>query len=210
MFRTSQRNQYRQQAKIRNSASPESPGGLPNPLAADSVIAEITTMFSNQAKAENKNTVPSQTDNNNQNNDVLQLLAKISSQLENMQKNEGQNTTPATATNNQQPNYSTDQQPDPQSAPKLQALLNQLLPNGNQGQAGETNSQPPNSAGSGTQSGQLNPQDAAQALANAQLELSQELEASLKKLKQVIAESEKLANKISNILNTENQDDTTN
>ena len=47
-------------------------------------------------------------------------------------------------------------------------------------------------------------QTAAQVLAQAQYELSNELEASLKKLKQVISESEKIANKISNLLGEEN------
>ncbi|WP_176215433.1 hypothetical protein [Sporomusa malonica] len=47
-------------------------------------------------------------------------------------------------------------------------------------------------------------QTAAQVLAQAQYELSNELETSLKKLKQVISESEKIANKISNLLGEEN------
>lgn len=47
-------------------------------------------------------------------------------------------------------------------------------------------------------------QTAAQALAQAQYELANELEASLTKLKQVISESEKLADKISNLLGQEN------
>ena len=47
-------------------------------------------------------------------------------------------------------------------------------------------------------------QTAAQALARAQYELANELEASLAKLKQVIGESEKLADKISNLLGQEN------
>lgn len=46
-------------------------------------------------------------------------------------------------------------------------------------------------------------QTAAQVLAQAQYELSNELEASLKKLKQVISESEKIAVKISNLLGEE-------
>jgi hypothetical protein len=46
-------------------------------------------------------------------------------------------------------------------------------------------------------------QTAAQALAQAQYELANELEASLAKLKQVISESEKLADKISNLLGQE-------
>ncbi len=47
-------------------------------------------------------------------------------------------------------------------------------------------------------------QTAAQALAQAQYELANELEASLTKLKQVISESEKLADRISNLLGQEN------
>lgn len=45
---------------------------------------------------------------------------------------------------------------------------------------------------------------AAQVLAEAQYELANELDASLKKLKQVISESEKIANKISNLLGENN------
>ncbi|WP_021170094.1 hypothetical protein SOV_22100 [Sporomusa ovata DSM 2662] len=47
-------------------------------------------------------------------------------------------------------------------------------------------------------------QTAAQVLSQAQYELSNELEASLQSLKQVISESEKIANKISNLLGEEN------
>lgn len=48
-------------------------------------------------------------------------------------------------------------------------------------------------------------QTATQVLAQAQYELANELEASLQKLKQVINESEKIANKISNLLGEDNQ-----
>jgi len=49
----------------------------------------------------------------------------------------------------------------------------------------------------------LNVQTVSQVLAQAQYELANELETSLKKLKQVISESEKLANNISNLLGDE-------
>ncbi len=69
-----------------------------------------------------------------------------------------------------------------------------------------------NSAQSGNQGGSqvkgggqsVTAQTAAQALAQAQYELANELEASLTKLKQVISESEKLADRISNLLGQEN------
>ena len=48
-------------------------------------------------------------------------------------------------------------------------------------------------------------QTASQVLAEAQYELANELDASLKKLKQVITESEKIAAKISNLIGQENQ-----
>jgi hypothetical protein len=51
--------------------------------------------------------------------------------------------------------------------------------------------------------GSVTARTAAQALAQAQYELANELEASLAKLKQVISESEKLADKISNLLGQE-------
>lgn len=49
-------------------------------------------------------------------------------------------------------------------------------------------------------------QTAKQILAEAQYELANELEESLKKLKQVISESEKIATKMSNLLGQESQD----
>ncbi|MDU4962124.1 MAG: hypothetical protein E6X17_15820 [Sporomusaceae bacterium] len=81
---------------------------------------------------------------------------------------------------------------------ELQRLLGQLLPPGRQqeqtassglSQSGLTQQQPAKTA-----------QTAAQALSDAQYELASELDSSLQKLKQVISESEKLAEKISRLL----------
>ena len=99
------------------------------------------------------------------------------------------------------------QRPDRQSVPpdalaQLQRLLGQLLP-ADQQPAGEENGV----SGSFGSSLQNQPakatQTAAQALANAQYELANELENSLAKLRQVIGESEKLAEKISQLLGEE-------
>ena len=58
-------------------------------------------------------------------------------------------------------------------------------------------------ANSGDQQNMMAVQNVSQVLAQAQYELANELENSLKKLKQVIAESEKIANNISNLLGAE-------
>ncbi len=69
------------------------------------------------------------------------------------------------------------------------------------GKQGQSGSQQQGGQSSGSQS--ITAQTAAQALAQAQYELANELEASLSKLKQVISESEKLADRISNLLGQE-------
>lgn len=109
-------------------------------------------------------------------------------------------------------NQSNDDPAEELVSQQLQNLFSQLL-QGNrtdgQGQMGQNNSGGGNQQGSGQkqQSDKKNSvavQTAAQVLAQAQYELANELEASLKKLKQVISESEKIANKISNLLGEEN------
>ncbi len=74
---------------------------------------------------------------------------------------------------------------------------------GNRQQAGQQNGTQTGGQSAGGEKA-TSAQTAAQALAQAQYELANELEASLTKLKQVISESEKLADKISNLLGQEN------
>ncbi|MDF2502195.1 MAG: hypothetical protein K0Q77_2909 [Anaerosporomusa subterranea] len=158
--------------------------------------------------------------------DVLGMLNQISQQLSQLQgpaqpMNQGQNQIaggsqqgqnggtvqntilPYQGSANSQGSGS--QQTDPVA--DLQRLVSQLLQNNQQQQLPQANS----NAGSNQAGGSSNQQiqqptavkTAAQALSEAQYELSVELENSLQKLKQVISESEKLADKIGNLLGEE-------
>lgn len=167
----------------------------------------------------------SKQDNTDQN--VLMLLQKISDQLDNMKSSSqgqtqcliGQQQAPASG--GQQQGQGSDgqqvqgnQQGEIAVSEQLQQLFSQLLQGKNSSsQAGIQDNQ--NSTQSQQNNDQANQQTksktnsmavqtAAQVLAQAQYELSNELEISLKKLKQVISESEKIANKISNLLGEEN------
>lgn len=158
---------------------------------------------------------------------VLMLLQKISDQLDNMKSSsQGQ---PQCANGQQQASVDVgqqlgqgssgqqmqgNQQAEMAVSEQLQQLFSQLLQGKNScGQAGsnvsQNSSQQQQNNDQGNQQAQnktnsMAVQTAAQVLAQAQYELSNELETSLKKLKQVISESEKIANKISNLLGEEN------
>jgi hypothetical protein len=163
--------------------------------------------------------------------EIVAMLQKINLQLEKMQQNEVRSSTKQEHTNEsadndtQQSSDNKSQQQtqqnadttnttsgmdDVQAAQGLQALFSQLLQGkGNSQQPAEQEKPQPASQNANEQSGgqQTNSvvaKTAAQVLAQAQYELSNELEASLQKLKQVISESEKIANKISNLLGEEN------
>lgn len=92
----------------------------------------------------------------------------------------------------------------------LQTILNQLLQNKAAGVQPEKGPESGAGAGTGQEQQESQPsapkeaKTAAQVLAQAQYELANELEASLKKLKQVISESEKIANKIGSLIGEEN------
>ena len=141
--------------------------------------------------------------------ELLQLLQKISQQLDNMRRFEtkgqiqGQNIQPpgtdsSVASLNKYP------------APQTQGQMSQETPAffgqrpmNNQEQPMES----PVAQSNGTVPTQQRTtlmQDSMGQVAQAQFELSQELEASLQKLQQVITESEKLATKVSNIIMQEN------
>jgi hypothetical protein len=167
---------------------------------------------------ENKQTQNTE-DSGNQKNmdqDILLLLEKINLQLENIRLNEQnreknpkqskvrqndengieelitqllKNSTNKSSINN--PN----QQLNAEKANNTNALLDQLL---NQSNTKSAAKEQPTSQQKSNDTLVL--QTAAEVLSRAQYELSNELENSLKKLKQVISESEQIANKISNLI----------
>lgn len=154
--------------------------------------------------------------------EMLSLLQKISQQLEELNKSQGQSPKPSSQDQPEQGQAQSRQQDGAQgrqggaaapggndSSPQdLQTLFSRLLQGENQNKAASS----PGGAQGGQQGGEaqksgksktVTAQTAAQVLAQAQYELANELEASLKKLKQVISESEKLADKISSLLGEE-------
>lgn len=188
----------------------------------ESFIAEMAKGFVEaQAKISGQQTGVNQ-------QEIYELLKKISWQLEgfdqqqrsqqNQQKNrqpqqsdssgEGQQSQSGKQGNGAQ--QQTGQQNEAQSAQELRSLFSRLLQDENQGACNTANAKQGESGGGiagGSDDGKpstVTAQTAAQVLAQAQYELSRELEASLKKLKQVISESEILANKISNLLGEDN------
>lgn len=162
------------------------------------------------------------------NPDIISLLQKVSSQLQQLQQ---QQATGQIRSNSLEQSYSeqgkklqnggqfqkigvtqynADQnvpsgskQPETMVTQELQNLFSQLL-------HGNTNSQSSKEQSPGINNDTINKantmavQTAGQILAKAQYELANELEASLNKLKQVISESEKIANQISNLLGESN------
>lgn len=165
----------------------------------------------------------------NQSNEIVSMLQRINNQLEKMQQSEsrndqtnqaggGQQAGSGNGDNGQQQNSAPQGQQgtapavDRQMTRELEAMLSQLLQSNDNDLQSSATQPNPNSANS-NQAGESSPnkqpnsklaQTAAQVLAKAQYELANELEASLKKLKQVISESEKIANRISDLLGEEN------
>lgn len=161
--------------------------------------------------------------------DIIGMLTQIAQQLSQLQEasqanqqGSGQNQTVSanaqtapfqtgqsgnTQQNQQLSAQANGQQPNP--ADELQKLFSQLLQTGQQNS--QQQGQPAASSGQGQEPGgssnqqnkKLAVKTAAQVLSEAQFELSVELENSLQKLKQVISESEKLADKISKLLGEE-------
>lgn len=190
------------------------------------MIADMTKGFL-QAQA----TVNNKTDQNNS-QEVVELLSKINSKLESLENslNTGtadqgqakQNTSSQSAQNQQtsQPQNKQPSSPNGQNesamSQELRNLFSMMPQNNTNEQNGAANSEQSQGTGQNNQeqnqsanSDNKNQQNiavqtVAQVLAQAQYELSNELEASLNKLKQVISESEKIAAKISNLLGEEN------
>jgi len=190
----------------------------------NNLVAELAQGFM-QAQA---NISDSFSNVNNQ--EIVLLLQKINKQLETIQQSTTNN---QSAVNNQQAASPVQTQSAQQTqgtqnqnskqgtsnnssnsngvSKELQTLFSQLLQGDSDNSTNTTSQQNNKNVCSSSDKKQKNnsgnslvAQTAAQVLAQAQYELSNELEASLNKLKQVITESEKIANKISNLLGEEN------
>lgn len=154
--------------------------------------------------------VGSNMNNQQMDNDMLEMLKQINEQLKQMQSqsNDSQQTQRPQSTNrNRTP------PPEAMVSEELNKLFIQLLKNQEeqQNQSEELDQaqnkepqfnkeQQEQASGKKSKNSAIAVQTAAQVLAEAQYELANELDVSLKKLKQVISESEKIAAKISNLL----------
>ncbi|CUH94062.1 hypothetical protein P22_0124 [Propionispora sp. 2/2-37] len=163
---------------------------------SDHVIADIAKSFIQlQDKAK-----PDSGCNNNQ--EMIALLEKLNKQMENIQK------VIANKENSSQSDTQP-QQPEKENLGEVLQMLEQLLRNSARQAGGSdgtgyssegtvSKSAPKNSSGGSTA------KTAQELLAKAQFELSNELEASLTKLKQVIRESEQVVSKVSSLLGEKN------
>jgi myosin heavy subunit len=163
---------------------------------------------------------------NSTNQEMLSLLQKVSTQLEKMQqptqsgsadkktlqsepaqKTQVQSQQSQEGQENKTGSQSEKQPTESMVSQELQNLFSQIL----QGKDEKNSTQQSNNQNTNAKpqkkdkDAAMTVQTAAQVLAQAQYELSNELEASLKKLKQVISESEKIATKISDLLGEENK-----
>ena len=193
----------------------------------ESTIEEIAKIFmQTQANLQNSNNSPA-----NPSQEMLALLHQINNKLERWQASPTSTSIPAPNQNQQsEQNQLIQQQPQQNEQPsdyssanstvsqELKNLFSALLTTGNSAASSDNSQQtnklnqqkpasqqhPANTQEEDSQTASIAVQTAAQVLSQAQFELSNELEASLQSLKQVIAESEKIANKISNLLGEEN------
>lgn len=178
----------------------------------DSAIADMAQGFIQaQAKMSDKGA-------NANNLEIALLLQKCNDQLEEIRRSAQGNSNSNSASNQSNKNSTVQdiggqdnkQQVSGMPSQDLQGLLASLLQgktdNGNSATQSSTmasNSKNNNNASGGNQQNMMAVQNVSQVLAQAQYELANELENSLKKLKQVISESEKIANNISNLLGEE-------
>lgn len=185
-----------------------------------SAIADMAQGFI-QAQAKMSNTIT-----NNNNLEIALLLQKCNSQLEEIRRSAQGNATASQnkqglagqVTSQQSPGKTTPPEENKQQSTNittqdLQKLLATLGQNNTGNHTASTQSQDSSStiqdsttqqsSGGSNQQNMMAVQTVSQVLAQAQYELAQELENSLKKLKQVISESEKIANNISNLLGEE-------
>gem|GEM_PF-713313 len=172
-------------------------------IQAQAAMTDKTTSFNNLEIALLLQKVNDQLDEIKRSTPNSPQTGEQSSKGSTGQNSKQQNDAETTAQDNSK------QQADVESSADLQALLTSVL----QGKKGDDNnekksSKTPSNDGSKSNGGKstqnaMAAQTVSQVLAQAQYELANELEASLKKLKQVISESEKLANNIGNLLDEE-------
>lgn len=145
--------------------------------------------------------------NNSANNEVIQLLQEVNNKLQQLpqfqesssQQSEKNKKQVSNQKSQQQDN--TDQQANNMVSQELQNLFSQILqPVNVQSQSNNQQDVSPKDSAEKNPVKAMAVQTASQVLAQAQYELANELEASLQKLKQVISDSEKIANQISNFL----------
>lgn len=168
--------------------------------SGDHVIADIAKSFA-QLQAQTKSVADSDC-----NQELLTLLEKLNKQMENIQK----------LIANEQPSQVSGvqtQQPGSYDQERVLQMLNQYLQNSQQtagsDTAGSLSGQASNNQNQTQQqkqspAGRITAKTAQEMLAKAQYELSNELEASLTKLKQVIQESEQVVSKVSSLLGEKN------
>jgi len=171
----------------------------------NTLIADMAQGFIQaQAKMSNNNT-------NYNNKEITALLKKVNDQLEDLkcstqgQKNSGQ------TGQSQKKNATEDsgEESNEGQSQDLETLLRSILQsknsdeNSSQQSSNSKNKAANKANGEEKQQQVINVQTVSQILAQAQYDLANELEDSLKKLKQVIKESEKLATNIGNLLGEE-------
>ncbi len=178
--------------------------------SADSLVADMAKGFV-EAQAKIASPVTS-----GANQEMLALLEKISRQLADLKispggganmrgQNDRQQGAGAERQTGQQKSQKNEQlggQTGGQQA-ELAAIFSQLLATGKGDGAVQQKDSEQQAGQQAAAEKTVTAQTAAQVLAQAQYELANELEASLTKLKQVINESEKLADRISNLLGQE-------
>lgn len=155
----------------------------------DKLVADMAKGF---MEAQSQVTKPA-----NQNTEMLALLEKMSLQINELKNNLNNDN----SSENQKNQSTSSQQQQDITAQNMKELLSSLLQTNTNPQQNNEDSNSQNTK----DSNKAAVQSAAQVLTQAQYELSNELEASLAKLRQVISKSEKIANRISTLLGTENK-----
>jgi len=209
--------QYQQQSNDwQQPQSQHSGGGYENnPRDNDGLIADMAQGFM-QAQA-----VMTDKSMSFNNMEIALLLQKVNDQLAELKRSNfaqagEQSSKSSTEQDSKEQNGAggaaqdnSKQQADGGPSKELQALLASVLQGKQSSENSTTTSSKTQSNDVSKSNGGKSPQNmmavqtVSQVLAQAQYELANELETSLKKLKQVISESEKLANNISNLLGEE-------
>ncbi|VBB07981.1 Hypothetical protein LUCI_3246 [Lucifera butyrica] len=191
-------------------------------VRTENMIADMAKGF---VEAQAKITDGSRTDHEEK---ILQALSEISSQLQGMQQqmkgsvpkgnktgdqsaggggeqdnSQGMQAPDSTNSTDQMNNSTNNSNNNNAIAEELKSVFSTLL----QGTGQQTMNNNPSQAPDKQKSADSNPsmKNMTQIISQAQYELANELETSLNKLKQVIRESERVANKISNLLGKEKQ-----